>query len=138
MMEEGELRAERLTMVVSRRQEDEAYARGAVDSSLTLRADLSWRPKARRVTSALPTDVEELRSKYELIRGAWAFVKLKQPGAAIVADLAETTWDSHLKWLLSDRVFYHSVKVGPLSSGRPPGPSYSTTSGKYGVRQRAM
>ena len=66
-----------------------------LDSSLTVQTK-------RRYVSKMPTNVEELRAKYAVMRNMWLLAQMRQPGTHLFCDLDKDTWLDFLEELLSE------------------------------------
>ena len=119
---EGRLRAETLAQVISL-EEEEAQERSKPEHPkqlhLTLKANLTLQTR-RRFISQMPTSVEQLRTKYQVLSNLWLLAKLRQPGRALYRDLDERTWHLLLEELLNRKNFAFQrqlenseVMVGP-------------------------
>ena len=91
---DGCLQAERLTHVVSAREEKDqkglkpepARQLGLhLDSSLTIQTK-------RRFMSNMPTTTEQFRAKYRVMSNCWLLAKLQQSGRHLYSDLTEMTF----------------------------------------------
>ena len=101
------LRAEPLDQVISQAEAEEqdrtkpepARQYGVhLDSRLTLQT-------RRKYTSSHPTDVEELRAKYDVMSNLWLLTQMRQPERALYTDLSPLSFPRMLKELLSKKNF---------------------------------
>ena len=104
-LEDGELRAEPLSDVVSKEEvaDDEwGGARIGPDGSIKLTKS--------RSTGKAPESPEALRAKIRLMGVAWEFVKLRFPARAAFQDLSPADWSDHVDWLLGEEIYQNVVK----------------------------
>ena len=69
-----------------------------LDGKLTLQT-------RRKFTSSEPSNQEQLRAKYTVLQNVWLLVQLRQPGRSLYKDLTRNTFEDHLKFLLSRKIF---------------------------------
>ena len=103
----GMLRAESLDQVISMAEAEEQERQKPdppkqfgihLDSKLTLQT-------RRRYVGTAPRNIEELRSKYEVMSNMWLLAQLRQPGRSLFSDLQPTTFQRILKQLLGKEDF---------------------------------
>ena len=75
-----------------------------LDGKLTLQT-------RRRFTSSKPSNQEQLRAEYTVLQNLWLLAKLRQPGTSLYKDLTRSTFEDHLKLLLSRKNFNYRKEV---------------------------
>ena len=112
---DGCLQAERLTHVVSAREEKNQKALKPeparqlglhLDSTLTIQTN-------RRFMSNMPTTTEQFRAKYRVMSNCWLLAKLRQSGRHLYSDLIEMTFPRFCDELLSQKNFLLDKEFGP-------------------------
>ena len=101
-MNEGELRAEMLSEVVSQKEE---LAIADPGWTMDLTATGSWTLKRTKVKGCLPKGTEELRAKYKLMSVHWEMIKFRHQEAAFLKDYNPDAFADVLEYLLSDEVW---------------------------------
>ena len=104
---DGCLQAERLTHVVSAREEKDQKAlkpEPARQLGLHLDSSLTIQTK-RRFMSNMPTTTEQFRAKYRVMSNCWLLSKLRQSGRHLYSDLTEMTFPRFCDELLSQKNF---------------------------------
>ena len=92
-IEDGELEAEPLDWVTSKAE-----------------APKSRSKKGELQKGSLPSNPEELRTKFKLIGRAWEYMRLRNPSKPFMLHLSENTWTEHVDWLLGRLVYGSQVK----------------------------
>ncbi len=106
-LEEGDLRAERLTEVVS----VEAAGEDSDDIGLTLsKGKLMMRRGKTRV--ALPANPEALRKTYGIMITHWEVIRLKHPDRPFLVGLSKDSWMDMLEYLLGEDVYEYAGPRG--------------------------
>ncbi len=106
-LEEGDLRAERLTEVVS----VEAAGEDSDDVGLTLsKGKLLMRRGKTRV--AMPQNPEALRKSYGIMSIHWEVIRLKHPDRPFLVGLTKECWGDMLEYLLGEDVFEYAGPRG--------------------------
>ena len=106
-LSDGSMIAEPLTHVVSMLEEQKMKAQKPepartlginLDSSLTIQT-------RRRYVSAMPSNFEELRTKYKVMTNMWLLAQMRQPGRHMYLDFDKDTFNDFLDELISSKNF---------------------------------
>ena len=103
-VEKAEYRAETLTEVANRLEDDVDMLRAIWDTSGSIKAVKSY-PKV-----PMPRDPEELRQRITLMGRAWAFVALSQPNAPMIQGVTPQDWQEYLDYLLGPHCYGLSAR----------------------------
>ena len=102
-IEEGEVKAEPLSDVVSLQKEEESDIKNTeVDVKF---GNGSIKFKKQNLKTSPPDTPEQLRSFYKIIANHWMMVKLKIPGKSWLVDHEASAWEAHVSYLLGDDVW---------------------------------
>ena len=104
VVEKAEYRAEPLTEVANKEEDDVDMLRAIWDTSGAIKAVRSY-PKV-----PTPRDPEELRQRITLLGTAWAFVALSQPSAAVIQGVTPQTWQRYLGYILGKHCYGLSAR----------------------------
>ena len=99
VVEKADYRAEPLTEVANKKEDDVDVLRAIWDTSGAIKAVRSY-PKV-----PMPRDPEELRQRVTLLGTAWAFVALSQPNAEIIQGVTPQAWQEYLEYLLGPHCY---------------------------------
>ena len=104
-IEDGELQAEAMTVIVSKAESsDSTWANCQVQPDGTLKL------KKGKVESTPPRKPEELRAKLRVQAVLWEYLRLKFPGKVWLHDTSFALWERYTSWLLGDDVYENVVK----------------------------
>ena len=107
-LEEGEIRTEKLSEVVSLADDD-----GSPDCGVSLLPDGKLRAKRTSAKKGtMPTDTEEYRQKISLIARTWEFIRLKLPGKPYLQGYEMSLWDNYADFILGEKVAKLELKSG--------------------------
>ncbi len=101
-LETGELRAERLSEVVTVTEGGDDEDDRDVDLIVTAN---SLRAQRKAVTVALPTNSEELRHRIDLMQVHWDVVIARHADRRIFFSYDRNIWDRYVKHLLSEEIY---------------------------------
>ena len=104
VVEKADYRAEPLTEVANRKEDDVDMLRAIWDTSGAIKAVRSY-PKV-----PMPRDPEELRQRVTLLGTAWAFVALTQPSATIIQGVTPQAWQEYLEYILGPHCYGLSAR----------------------------
>ena len=100
VVEKAEYRAEPLTEVANKEEDDVDMLRAIWDTSGAIKAVRSY-PKV-----PMPRDPEELRQRITLLGTAWA----SQPSAAVIQGVTPQTWQRYLEYILGKHCYGLSAR----------------------------
>ncbi len=106
-LETGELRAERLTEVVTVLEGGDDEDDRDVDLIVTA---TSLRAQRKTVTVALPGNSEDLRHRVDLMQVHWDLVVARHSDRRIFFSYDRNVWDRYVKHLLSDEIYNFRAK----------------------------
>ncbi len=106
-LETGELRAERLSEVVTVIEGGDDEDDRDVDLIVTAN---SLRAQRKTVTVALPSNSEELRHRIDLMQVHWDVVVARHSDRRIFFSYDRNVWDRYVKHLLSDEIYNFRAK----------------------------
>jgi hypothetical protein len=102
-VEDGELRAERLTEVLNRQDHKDEHG------SLKIQSDGTVKLQKCRVTGKMPSKPEELRKLFKIMGSCWEFTRLTFPAKSYLVDYTHNIWDDHVEWLLGDEIYENTI-----------------------------
>ena len=112
-LQEGRLKPESLSQVVSAEEEDK-FEKKRPESSrkfgIHLDSTLTAQTK-RRYMSSMPRNVEELKAKYTVMKHMWLLAQIRQPGRQAFSDLGKDTWTDLLEELLNKDNFFFEKEI---------------------------
>ena len=108
-VEEGELRPEKLSEVITVRDEDDEVA-----DQLSLDLQRTGQVKIRKGKTAVdpPKTTEELRRVYTIMGHHWYMVALKNPTVNYLDGMTLAVWAEHVQWLLAEDVWGVEARDG--------------------------
>ena len=110
-IEDGELKAERLSEVLAMSDDD-----GTTTTGLELNQDGTLKAKRTSTTKGqAPRDSEQLRSKLKTMGHMWEYIRLKVPGKTYLSGYDMALWDKYADHLLGEKVLSVSIST---ASGR--------------------
>ena len=108
-VDDGLLLAERLSDIISKKEEDEQRAVLGVERAPSLRPDLSIQRMAVNLSGTMPMCREELRKRYALMGSAWEMIRLRAPSRPLLLDYTPAIFnETLLGFLFGDKVFKYS------------------------------
>ena len=106
-VDDGLLLAERLSDILSKKDEDKQRAIHGVEGALSLRPDFKIQRKTVKLTGTMPTCREELRERYALMGNAWELIRLRLPSRPLLRDYSPAIFnETLLNFLFGDKVFF--------------------------------
>ena len=111
------LLAERLSDIISKKEEDVQRAVLGVESAPSLRPYLTILCKAVDLTGTMPTCHEELRERYAIMGSAWEMIRLRSPVRSLLRDNTPAIFNGTLLgFLFGDKVFKYAGNLGVSST----------------------
>ena len=133
----GLLLAERLSDILSKKDEDREWAIHGVESALSLRPDLTIQRKTVKLTGTMPTCREELRERYALMGSAWEMIRLRSPSRPLLRDYSPAIFnETLLNFLFGDKVYKYTVNLGVSSTAPPTWPFFLHF--EYSLREKVF
>ena len=113
----GLLLAERLSDIISKKEEDEQRAVLGFESAPSLRPYLTILCKAVDLTGTMPTCREELRRRYAIMGSAWEMIRLRSPSHPLLCDYTPAIFnETLLGFLFGDKLFKDAGILGVSST----------------------
>ena len=113
----GLLLAERLSDMISTKEEDEQRVVLGFESAPSLRPYLTILCKAVDLTGTMPTCREELRGRYAIMGSAWEMIRLRLPSLPLLSDYTPAIFnETLLGFLFGDKLFKGAGILGVSST----------------------
>ena len=122
-VDDGLLLTERLSDIISKKEEDEQRAVLGAESAPSVRPYLTILCKAVDLTGIMPTCHEELRGRYAIMGSAWEMIRLRSPSRPLLRDYTPAIFNKTLLgFLCGDKVYKYAGDLSVSSTASPTWP----------------